>query len=40
MLHDKKIYVTGTPEEIFSSTDPVVHRFINGISTPKEHLLL
>jgi phospholipid/cholesterol/gamma-HCH transport system ATP-binding protein len=40
MLHEKKIYVTGTPEEIFSSTDPIVHRFVNGISTPKEHLQL
>jgi phospholipid/cholesterol/gamma-HCH transport system ATP-binding protein len=39
MLHDKKIYVTGTPDEIFSSTDPVVHRFINGIAVPREHLL-
>ena len=39
MLYNKKIYVTGTPEEIFSSTDPVVYRFVNGISTPKEHLL-
>ncbi|HEX4644831.1 MAG TPA: ABC transporter ATP-binding protein [Verrucomicrobiae bacterium] len=39
MLHDKRIYVTGTPDEIFNSTDPVVHRFVNGIATPKEHLL-
>jgi phospholipid/cholesterol/gamma-HCH transport system ATP-binding protein len=38
MLHNKKIYVTGTPEEIFASKDPVVHNFVNGISTPKEHL--
>jgi phospholipid/cholesterol/gamma-HCH transport system ATP-binding protein len=38
MLHEKRIYVTGTPEEIFSSTDPVVHNFVNGISTPKEIL--
>lgn len=32
MLHDKKIYVTGTPDQIFSSQDPVVHNFVNGIS--------
>jgi phospholipid/cholesterol/gamma-HCH transport system ATP-binding protein len=38
MLHEGKIYKTGTPEEIFSSTDPIVYRFVNGISTPKEHL--
>ena len=37
MLHDKKIYVSGTPDEIFASTDPVVHRFVNGISQAKEH---
>jgi phospholipid/cholesterol/gamma-HCH transport system ATP-binding protein len=40
MLHDKKIYVSGTPEEIFSSEDPVVHRFVNGISNPKDTLIL
>ncbi|MFM2294843.1 MAG: hypothetical protein RLZZ350_1256 [Verrucomicrobiota bacterium] len=39
MLHDKKIYVTGTPAEIFASQDPIVHRFVNGISTPKEERL-
>ena len=36
MLHDKKIYATGTPEEIFGSEDPVVKQFINGVSDPKE----
>jgi phospholipid/cholesterol/gamma-HCH transport system ATP-binding protein len=38
MLHDKKIHVTGTPDEIFNSTDPIVHRFVNGISVPREDL--
>lgn len=33
MLHEGKIYAEGTPEEIFSSTDPIVHNFVNGIST-------
>jgi phospholipid/cholesterol/gamma-HCH transport system ATP-binding protein len=37
MLHEKRIYKSGTPDEIFGSTDPIVHRFVNGISTPKEH---
>ena len=37
MLHEGRIYVEGTPEEIFQSKDPVVHRFVNGISDPKEH---
>ena len=36
MLHDKKIYVTGTPDEIFSSQDPVVRRFVEGVSDPKQ----
>ena len=37
MRRNGKIYVDGTPEEIFSSTDPVVHRFVNGIADLKEH---
>jgi phospholipid/cholesterol/gamma-HCH transport system ATP-binding protein len=36
MLHNKRIYVTGTPDEIFSSQDPIVRRFIEGVSDPKE----
>ena len=36
MLHDKRIYATGTPEEIYHSQDPVVNRFVNGVSDPKE----
>jgi len=36
MLHDKRIYTAGTPDEIFKSTDPVVSHFINGVSDPKE----
>jgi phospholipid/cholesterol/gamma-HCH transport system ATP-binding protein len=36
MLHDKKIYATGTPDEIFASVDPVVKQFIDGVSNPKE----
>ncbi|MBM3833467.1 MAG: ABC transporter ATP-binding protein [Verrucomicrobia bacterium] len=39
MLHDGKIYTTGAPDEIFQSRDPIVHRFVNGISDPKEHNL-
>ena len=38
MLHDKRIYATGTAAEIFNSTDSVVSRFINGISHPKEQI--
>ncbi len=36
MLHEQKIYVTGTPDEIFNSQDPVVRRFTEGVSDPKE----
>jgi phospholipid/cholesterol/gamma-HCH transport system ATP-binding protein len=36
MLHEKKIYAAGTPDEIFSSGDPVVRRFIEGVSDLKE----
>lgn len=35
MLHEGKIHVTGTPEEIFNSKDPLVYKFVNGISDPK-----
>ena len=37
MLHEGRIYVAGRPDEVFQSTDPVVHRFVNGISVPREH---
>jgi phospholipid/cholesterol/gamma-HCH transport system ATP-binding protein len=40
MLHNRTIYRSGTAEEIFDSTDPVVHRFVNGISLPTEDLAL
>ena len=36
MLHNQKIYATGTPDEIFNSQDPVVRRFVEGVSDPKE----
>jgi phospholipid/cholesterol/gamma-HCH transport system ATP-binding protein len=34
MLHQGRIYADQTPEEMFQSTDPVIHRFVNGISDP------
>jgi phospholipid/cholesterol/gamma-HCH transport system ATP-binding protein len=37
MLHERKIYANGTADEIFQSKDPVVRRFIDGVSDPKEH---
>jgi len=37
MLHDKKIYASGTADEIFNSKDPIVRQFIDGVSDTKEH---
>ena len=37
LLVGGKVYAEGSPEEIFSSKDPLVYRFVNGISDPKEH---
>jgi phospholipid/cholesterol/gamma-HCH transport system ATP-binding protein len=36
MLHEQKIYATGTAEEIFSSKDPVVRHFIEGVSDKEQ----
>lgn len=37
LLHEGRIYASGTPEEIFAATDPVISRFVQGISDVKEH---
>jgi phospholipid/cholesterol/gamma-HCH transport system ATP-binding protein len=39
MMVNGKIYAAGPPEEIFASQDPIVHRFVNGISDPKEDVM-
>jgi phospholipid/cholesterol/gamma-HCH transport system ATP-binding protein len=36
MLHERKIYATGTPDEIFQSKDPIVRQFIDGVSDAKD----
>ncbi|MHC1770003.1 MAG: ABC transporter ATP-binding protein [Verrucomicrobiia bacterium] len=36
LLHEGRIHANGTPDEIFSSKDPVVHQFVNGISDASE----
>jgi phospholipid/cholesterol/gamma-HCH transport system ATP-binding protein len=36
MLHEGRIYADKTPEDLFKSTDPVIHRFVNGISDIKK----
>ena len=32
LLHEKKMYIHGTPEEIFTAQDPVVRQFIDGVA--------
>lgn len=34
MLHNKKIYATGKPADIFDSSDAVVRQFIDGVADP------
>ncbi|MEI7534717.1 MAG: ABC transporter ATP-binding protein [Verrucomicrobiae bacterium] len=36
MLHEKKVYANGTPEEIFTSTDAVIRQFVDGVADAKE----
>jgi phospholipid/cholesterol/gamma-HCH transport system ATP-binding protein len=36
LLHDKKIYATGKPDDFFASQDPVVRQFIDGVADAKE----
>ena len=38
MLHEGKIYATGTPDDIFESADPVVRQFIDGVADPEDIL--
>lgn len=35
MLHEGRIHADGTSEEIFASTDPILHNFVNGIATAR-----
>ncbi|HTY86038.1 MAG TPA: ABC transporter ATP-binding protein [Candidatus Acidoferrum sp.] len=39
MLHDRRIYASGAPEEIFESSDPVVRQFVDGVADAKEMLI-
>jgi len=36
MLHEKRVYAHGTPEELFASQDPTVRQFIDGVADAKE----
>jgi phospholipid/cholesterol/gamma-HCH transport system ATP-binding protein len=35
MLHNKRIYAHGTPEELFASQDAIVRQFIDGVADAK-----
>ncbi len=35
MLHEGRIHIVATPDELFKSKDPVIYQFVNGISDPK-----
>ena len=37
MLHEKKIYASGVPQEFFASQDPIVRQFVDGVADPMEH---
>ena len=39
MLHEKKIYASGPPEEFFASTDAVVRQFVDGVADAKEIII-
>jgi phospholipid/cholesterol/gamma-HCH transport system ATP-binding protein len=39
MLHNKKIYASGTADEFFASRDAVVRQFIDGVADAKENLI-
>jgi phospholipid/cholesterol/gamma-HCH transport system ATP-binding protein len=36
LLHDKRIYAHGPPEEFFASRDAIVRQFIDGVADEKE----
>jgi phospholipid/cholesterol/gamma-HCH transport system ATP-binding protein len=40
MLHNKKMYAHGTPEELFTSRDPIVRQFIDGVADAKVEIEL
>jgi phospholipid/cholesterol/gamma-HCH transport system ATP-binding protein len=38
MLHNKRMYAHGTPEELFASKDPIVRQFIDGVADAKPEI--
>jgi phospholipid/cholesterol/gamma-HCH transport system ATP-binding protein len=39
MLHQRKMYASAAPEEFFTSTDPVVRQFVDGVADIKEKVI-
>ena len=39
MLHEKKIYANGAPEEFFASQDAIVRQFIDGVADADDTLI-
>ena len=37
MMHDNKIYASGTPDEFFASQDPIVRQFIDGVADARKN---
>ena len=37
MMHDNKIYASGTPDEFFASQDPIVRQFIDGVADARNN---
>jgi phospholipid/cholesterol/gamma-HCH transport system ATP-binding protein len=37
MMHDNKIYASGTPNEFFVSQDPIVRQFIDGVADARKN---
>ena len=37
MMHEKTIYATGKPDDFFSSQDPVVRQFVDGVADDKKN---
>ena len=35
MMHDRRIYASGAPDEFFASRDPVVRQFVDGVADAK-----
>jgi phospholipid/cholesterol/gamma-HCH transport system ATP-binding protein len=37
MMHENKIYASGTPDEFFASQDPIVRQFIDGVADARKN---